>query len=54
MTKAKKLFFSILVSLVGLLLVLAGFNLIELSQTLVLYTGIGAFVIAVLLYFFIS
>lgn len=53
MAKAKKFFFSGLIALVGLLLVLAGVNLIELSETLVLYTGIGALVIAVLLYFFI-
>ena len=54
MAKAKKFFFSILIALVGLLLVLAGLDLIELSQTLTLYIGIGALLIAVILYLVVS
>ena len=52
MQKIKKLLFVAVIGIGGLLLVLAGFNLIQLSQTLILYAGLVLLVIAGLLYFF--
>lgn len=52
MTKIKKIFFVGVIGIGGLLLSLAGLNLIELSETLILYAGIGLLVIAALLYLF--
>lgn len=48
--KLKKVFLVLLVGIAGLLLTLAGFNLIELSQNLILYAGIGLLIIAGLMY----
>ncbi len=53
MLKFKKVIFSGLIFLVGLLLSLAGLSLISLSQNLILYSGVGLIGIALLLYFFI-
>ena len=52
MAQIKKLIFVGLIGIGGLLLTLAGFNLIQLSQNLILYAGILLLVIALLLYFF--
>jgi len=52
MLKIKKLFFVGVIGIGGLLLTLAGLSLISLSQSLILYSGIGLLVVAVLLYFF--
>lgn len=49
----KKLIFSILIGVGGFLLTLAGLNLIQLSQNLILYSGILFLVISILLYFLI-
>jgi len=52
MKNIKKLFFVTILGIEGLLLVLAGFNLIQLSQNLILYSGIALIIISGLLYFF--
>lgn len=52
MANIKKLFFVGLIGIGGLLLTLAGLNLIQLSQSLILYAGLGLLVVAGLLYFF--
>jgi hypothetical protein len=52
MKNSKKLLFVVILGIEGLLLVLAGFNLIQLSQTLILYSGIALLIISGLLYFF--
>ena len=51
MGKFKKLIFTILVGLVGFLLTLTGLSLIQLSQNLILYSGIVLLILAGLLYF---
>ena len=48
----KKIFFVGLIGIGGLLLTLAGFDLIQLSQSLILYSGISLLIVAGLLYFF--
>ncbi len=50
MEKIKKISFAAILGIEGFLLVLAGFNLIQLSQNLILYSGIALIVIAGLLY----
>lgn len=52
MGNIKKLFFVVIIGIGGLLLTLAGLDLIQLSETLILYSGIALLVIAALLYFF--
>ena len=52
MANIKKLFFVGVIGIGGLLLTLAGLNLIQLSETLILYSGIALLVTALLLYFF--
>ncbi|HKC14352.1 MAG TPA: hypothetical protein VKC89_00060 [Patescibacteria group bacterium] len=47
----KKLIFTFFIGIGGLLLTLAGFNLIQLSQNLILYSGILLLAISALLYF---
>lgn len=49
--KFKKILLVVLTGVAGLLLTLAGFNLIELSQNLILYAGIILLVLTALLYF---
>ncbi|MBI4059133.1 hypothetical protein HY404_02750 [Candidatus Microgenomates bacterium] len=49
----KKLIFVGLIGIGGLLLTLAGLNLISLSETLILYAGILLLVVSTLLYFFL-
>lgn len=51
MSKLKKFILVTLTGLAGLLLTLAGFNLIQLSQNLILYAGIILLVLTVLMYF---
>lgn len=51
MQKAKKIFLVGVLILLGLLLVLAGVNLVQLSGDLILYSGVGLLVIAVAYYF---
>jgi hypothetical protein len=53
MIKIKKLIFALLIGIGGLLLTLAGLNLIEFSESLFLYSGITLIVISALLYFLI-
>ena len=53
MSQIKKLIFVALAGIGGLLLTLAGLNLIELSKDLNLYAGIALLVLAGLLYLFI-
>lgn len=48
----KKLLFVAIIGIGGLLLTLAGLNLIQLSQNLILYAGLVYLVIAALVYFF--
>jgi len=50
MEKFKKLFFAVILGTEGFLLVLAGFNLIQLSQNIILYSGVALIIIAGLLY----
>jgi len=51
MNKFKKLFFALVLGILGFLFILSGFNLIQLSQSLILYSGLALLVIAGLLYF---
>lgn len=51
MRNIKKLSFALLIGIGGFLLTLAGLNLIQLSQNLILYSGILFLVVSVLLYF---
>lgn len=51
MGKVRKLLLVALTAVGGLLLTLAGLSLIQLSQTLILYTGIILLVVALLMYF---
>lgn len=51
MGKIKRLVFLLLSGVSGLLLTLAGVNLIELSQSLVLYVGLVLLILSVLYYF---
>lgn len=51
--KFKKVVLVGLAAVAGLLLTLAGINLIQLSQTLILYSGIALLVLTFLLYFLI-
>ncbi len=48
MVKIKKLLFTLLSGISGLLLTLAGLNLITLTNTLILYVGLVLLVVAVL------
>ena len=50
MDKFKKFIFALLTGVIGLLLALAGLNLIQVSGTLNLYTGVALLIISVLLY----
>ena len=50
MASLKKLFFVILIGGGGVLLTLPGFNLITLSQKLILYTGVAYIAVALLYY----
>ena len=52
MQQIKKLFFVGIIGIGGLLLTLAGLNLIQLSENLTLYSGLALLGIAGLLYFF--
>jgi len=54
MIKIKKLIFVSLTAVGGLLLTLAGLNLIQLSQSLILYTGILLVILALFSYFFMD
>lgn len=47
----KKVLLVSLAAVAGLLLTLAGVNLIQLSQTLILYSGIALLALSVLIYF---
>lgn len=47
----KKFFLVALIGIAGLLLTLAGINLIQLSQNLILYAGIILLALAAILYF---
>lgn len=49
--RVKKYILVMLIFFLGSLLTLSGFNLIQLSSELVLYSGIGLLIIAVLYYF---
>lgn len=51
MGNLKKLLLVAVLVVAGLLLTLAGLNLIELSKNLILYSGIGLLVLAILTYF---
>ena len=51
--KFKKVVLVGLAAIAGLLLTLAGLNLIQLSQTLILYSGIALLVLTFLLYFLV-
>ncbi len=48
----KNIFLGTLTGIAGLLLTLAGLNLIELTQTLILYTGVVLLGVALLFYLF--
>jgi len=50
MVKVKKFTLSILIGLAGLLLVLSGFNLVQLSGTLSLYIGVMLLAVAGMMY----
>ena len=50
MDKFKKIIFALLTGVIGLLLALAGLNLIQVSNILNLYTGIALIIISLLLY----
>lgn len=52
MGKIRKLVLLGLTGVAGLLLTLAGINLIELSQKLILYSGASLLVLTGLIYFF--
>ena len=52
MQQIKKLFFVGIIGIGGLLLTLAGLNLIQLSENLTLYSGLALLGISGLLYFF--
>lgn len=52
MKHIKKLLFVAVLGIEGLLLVLAGFSLIQLSQNLILYSGLVMLLVSILLYFF--
>lgn len=51
MGKVKKTLWVGLVGIIGLLLTLAGIDLIQLSQSLILYSGLALISLAILLYF---
>lgn len=51
MGRLKKFILVTLTGVAGLLLTLAGFSLISLSQSLILYAGVILLVLAVLMYF---
>lgn len=53
MTKVKKLLFTSLIGIGGLLLTLAGLNLIQLSLPLILYVGLLYLALSAALYFFL-
>lgn len=53
MGNIKKLLFTAIIGIGGLLLTLAGLNLIQLSQPLILYTGIVYLLLAAGVYFFL-
>jgi len=53
MVQIKKILLASLVGIGGFLLALAGFSLIQLSQTLILFIGILYLLMAVLIYFFL-
>lgn len=50
LAKFKKTILFVLTGVAGLLLTLAGLNLIQLSQNLILYAGLTLLVVAALLY----
>lgn len=50
----KKILLIVLLVFAGLLLTLAGANLIELSKDLLLYLGIGLIILAILYYFLLN
>ena len=52
MDKFKKLIFALPIGLIALLLILAGLNLVQLSQNLFLYIGILLLLLSAGLYFF--
>lgn len=52
MAKIKKTIFVGLTGIVGLLLTLAGLSLIQISPSLILYTGVGLLILALAVYFF--
>lgn len=52
MDKFKKLLFALPLGLVALLLILAGLNLVQLSQNLFLYIGILLLFLSAAFYFF--
>jgi len=52
MKRIKKELFVLVIGIAGLLLTLAGLNLIQLSPTLILYSGVVLLVVSALLYLF--
>lgn len=46
----RKVILVVLTGVAGLLLTLAGLNLIQLSPSLILYAGVGLLIVAVLIY----
>lgn len=48
----KKVIIAALVAVIGLLLTLAGLNLIQMSSNLVLYSGVALLILAILQYLF--
>ncbi|MBI4037046.1 hypothetical protein HY385_01340 [Candidatus Daviesbacteria bacterium] len=51
MLKFKKVILVGLTGIAGLLLTLAGLNLIQLSDSLILYSGLSLLILAILMYF---
>lgn len=50
MKELRKTIFSVLLILLGILLALAGLNLIQISQGLLLYSGIGLLALSIIFY----